>query len=960
MILLFSNPAINFSLLTPVWFHLFITCNYNDLLHSLLKLIVLFASIFWGLASIGQSFTGTVRDAVTDELLVGATVMISGTTTGTVTDLNGRFTLPVEAFPVSITVKFVGYDDTTFSVYAPASNFAIKLTPANLNLDAVEVKANRISEERQKQPLTVATMDLIAIKQTPSASFYDGLGNLAGVDLTTASLGFKVINTRGFNSTSPVRSLQLIDGVDNQSPGLNFSLGNFLGASELDIMKVELIQGAASAFYGPNAFNGVIAMTTKDPFVHRGLDAMVKAGERSMLESAVRWANHWKNADGLPALAYKLNFFYLRANDWEATNYDPVDGSAVPQNNPGRYDAVNIYGDEFYPLNDASGTQPWSDEAGLGTFFRTGYRETDLLDYNTENIKANAVLSWRLQPEEHDSSAHLIIASSFGNGTTVYQGDNRFSLRDILFFQNRIELKKEHKYFLRVYATHEDAGNSYDPYATALRLQELIKDDEDWSLDYRTYWKGNISKKMRANGYPDLKFDPNTGQFTFDQEAANNWVIDYHDSLVAWHRLAESFANTNDSVFLQPGTAAFQQAFDRITAAKNNNTENGTLFYDKSALYHAQGEYMWELPYVDAFRTGVSARLYTPNSDGTIFSDTAGRRITNFEYGFYAGADKRIVEDKVTLSATIRVDKNQNFRWIATPAASVVWNPAKDNYLRFSFSSALRNPTLADQYLYLDVGPAILSGNLEGADSLITLESFADYRNTLNTDTLAYFSIDPVQPEQVRTVEIGYRTILWESLYIDAGYYFNQYRNFLGFNIGIDADFGNSGFVRDLQVYRYAANSRQKVTTQGFTIGIKYFFGKYSLNGNYSWNKLNAFEEDPIIPAFNTPEHKFNIGFGGRSLRFRAFGRQVRNISFNINYKWVQGFLFEGSPQFTGFIPTYDLLDAQINWYIEDWNTTFKLGATNVLDQEQFQTYGGPRVGRLAYLSVQYAWQKTD
>lgn len=79
------------------------------------------------------------------------------------------------------------------------------------------------------------------------------------------------MNTRGFNSTSPVRTLQVIDGVDNQSPGLNFSLGNFLGASELDVINQEIVVGASSAYYGPGAFNGVISMTTKDPFKYQGL-----------------------------------------------------------------------------------------------------------------------------------------------------------------------------------------------------------------------------------------------------------------------------------------------------------------------------------------------------------------------------------------------------------------------------------------------------------------------------------------------------------------------------------------------------------------------------------------------------------------------------------------------------------------------------------------------------------------
>ena len=164
--------------------------------------------------------------------------------------------------------------------------------------------------------------------------------------MTSASMGFKVINTRGFNSTSPVRSLQLIDGVDNQSPGLNFSLGNFLGASELDVMKVDLIVGASSAYYGPNAFNGVISMTTKDPYVFRGLSATVKGGERNLGEVALRYAHVFKGGKGRERSALKFNFYYMQANDWQANNYAPVEGTDAGENNPGGYDAVNRYGDE--------------------------------------------------------------------------------------------------------------------------------------------------------------------------------------------------------------------------------------------------------------------------------------------------------------------------------------------------------------------------------------------------------------------------------------------------------------------------------------------------------------------------------------------------------------------------------------------------------------------------------------
>ncbi|NBC24725.1 MAG: TonB-dependent receptor plug domain-containing protein, partial [Bacteroidetes bacterium] len=749
---------------------------------------------------------GKIIDAKSKDPLIGATVLIPETGEGESTDINGEFELPTRLeTPVTIIINFMGFEEKTLEVKSFADPVRIELSEGGLVLETINVKGQRLSEERKKEPLSMETLDLLAIKETPSVSFYEGLGNLSGVDLTTASLGFTVINTRGFNSTSPVRSLQVIDGVDNQSPGLNFSLGNFLGSPELDILKVDLVQGAASAFYGPNAFNGVIDMRTKDPFMHKGLSAMVKVGERSLVETAIRWADDVKNSDGNAYFAYKFNFSYLTANDWEADNFNPVDGSEVPEANPGGFDAVNNYGDEYSPSVDFSGFSAWSNEAGLGTVFRTGYKERDLVDYRTENIKVNAVFSFRLKPEQKSESSVLELASNFGSGTTVYQGDNRFRLDNILFFQNRLEWKKPDKYFLRVYSTNEDAGDSYDPYATALRLQENAKSNEDWAQPYRQFWVssnlGNIRGRMRDTGYPDIQFDPQTGEFTFDNAAANEWLTNFSDSLFRWHQLAENFANAEGGYFA-PGTQEFDEEFQRLTTSKNNEEEEGTLFFDRSALYHAQGEYLWDIAWLDEFRTGFSSRLYRPNSDGTIFVDTAGTRISNFEYGFYTGFDKMFFDEELTLSASLRVDKNENFDFVYSPAMSLVWNPIPDNYFRFSLSSAVRNPTLSDQFLSLDVGPAILSGNLTGVDSLATLESFSDYRNTLNSDTLEYFNIDPIQPEQVQTFELGYRTILWNDVFVDAGYYYNFYRNFLGFNIGIDADIGEFGLPRDLQVFR--------------------------------------------------------------------------------------------------------------------------------------------------------------
>ena len=560
--------------------------------------IFLYLIFLFGVSPVfGQvTLKGSISDAETGEPLIGASILVQGTTSGTVTDFDGNFDLRVkDPLPVVLEITYTGYTDQDITVEDPAQKLNIKMESDVILIGAVEVKGQRISEKQKAAPLTVESMDVLAIKETPADNFYDGLGNLKGVDLTAASLAFKVINTRGFNSTSPVRSLQLIDGVDNQAPGLNFSLGNFLGSSELDVVKVDLIVGASSAFYGPNAFNGVISMETKNPFFHRGLSAQVKGGERNLLDAAVRYADVIRNKDSLPVLGFKFNLAYLQANDWEAENYDPVYETDTGVDNPGGFDAVNVYGDEYFAANDFSTADPWK-FPGLNIHHRRGYREIDLVDYDTRNIKANAAFHFRLNPEQQEASPELILSSSFGSGTTVYQGDNRFRLEDILFFQNRLELRKTDKFFLRLYATHEDAGKSYDPYFTALQLQEEAKANEAWSTNYANHWGNTYAPQAIALGYPELEIEFIDGMVvaTFDDEAAATWLNEFSDSLFNWHAATQAFANMQDpanpttQAFLEPGSEAFNEAFNRITSARSNDEEGGTLFYDKSALYHGQ------------------------------------------------------------------------------------------------------------------------------------------------------------------------------------------------------------------------------------------------------------------------------------------------------------------------------------------------------------------------------------
>ena len=936
-----------------------------------MKKILLLTFILYNTSILGQiNIKGLVVDGLTNETLIGASVIIKGTNNGTSTNFDGEYVIKHnDLLPTTLKVSYLGYTDIEIKIKSNTPK-PIQLFPSNKQLSEVKVIDNRITKKQKENALTVESLDIIAIKETPSSNFYDGLGSLKGVDITAASLGFKVINTRGFNSTSPVRSLQIIDGVDNQSPGLNFSLGNFLGASELDIMRVEIIQGASSAYYGPNAFNGVISMTTLNPFIKPGLEIQYKFGSRNLFENSFRLAERFQNKEGENIFAYKINISYMQANDWEANNMNAVDGT-TSATNPGGYDAVNRYGDEDTDgnLNDvtANFNQNYFDYPGLKKFHRTGYLEKDIVDYNTRNLKAQSSLHYMINP-----TTELTYSFNYSTGTTVYQGDNRFSLKDIQFWQNKIELRKKEKFFIRAYRTKEDAGNSYDAVFTALKLQEYNQtSNQDWYTAYKNNWRNNFS-------WEDVNWDIAEYNFLTQQWLFQGEPIDIN----YWTYMSDSVLNANTELIinthhtireltdletnrLNPGTNQFKEALEDITSKTAIN--GGTGFYDKSALNHIHSEYQFN-PDFGTIKIGGNFRQYTPDTQGSLFMDTTSNIINN-EFGVYSGFETNLYAEILKINGTFRADKNENFNLNFSPAISVVYKPSEKDVIRLSLSSAIRNPTLADQYLYYNTGRAILIGNLEGhgldyGENLVTIQSLINYYlpAAQSKDSLKFFSVKPIQPEKAKSAEIGLRTTLFNNIYLDANYYYSKYTDFIGYKIGakfntIVNDTSTGAYeiaLPSIQAYRMAANAENTVTTQGASIGINYYFhANYSFNGNYSWNKLNKEgTEDPIIPAYNTPEHKYNIGLTGRDIHFSETNKSLRNFGFSINYKWVDEFKFEGSPQFTGMIPSYDVVDMQLSKKIIAINTSIKIGASNLLNNKHYEVYGGPYIGRMFYCSL--------
>ncbi len=211
--------------------------------------------------------SGTITDE-TDEEMIGVYIIQEGTVNGTTTDAKGRFKLSVDlSQPVKIRFSYIGYAPQylTFDKSNAIKEIKIKMKEEVTSVSEVVISASRVEERIVESPVTIEKLDQIAIRENPSLNVYDAIITLKGVEQFGTSLLLKTINTRGFNSTTNLRFVQRVDGVDMQAPGLNFPVGVLNGPSDLDVENMELIPGAASALYGPNAFNGLMNIQTKDP-----------------------------------------------------------------------------------------------------------------------------------------------------------------------------------------------------------------------------------------------------------------------------------------------------------------------------------------------------------------------------------------------------------------------------------------------------------------------------------------------------------------------------------------------------------------------------------------------------------------------------------------------------------------------------------------------------------------------
>jgi outer membrane receptor protein involved in Fe transport len=475
------------------------------------------------------------------------------------------------------------------------------------------------------------------------------------------------------------------------------------------------------------------------------------------------------------------------------------------------------------------------------------------MNYNSYSFKSNAALHYRVR-----DNIELIYQYNYNLGRAAYTGSNRFMLNDFQFQQHKVEMKGSN-YFIRAYANIEDSQHSYN----GKGLGQLI--NKTWVRDLN----GNIVSESQAD---------------------NMWYTRYSSAFngaipgvtAASQDAARAFA---DQGRFLPGSPEFNAQKERLIATTGLN---GAGILSASKFYHIEGQYDFsnKIKVLDVL-VGGNFRMYDMFTNGTLFDDL-NDKITIKEGGAFAQLAKRLLDEKLKVTGSIRYDKNQNFDGRFTPRASAVYTLGRNHNIRTSFQTGFRNPTPGDQYIKLNAGPITILGgvpdNSKGMnvyENSFTSTSLGPFFGAFGgavaggatppqaiaatKDLLVKSNVPYIKPERIQTFEIGYKGLFGNNFLIDANYYFSSYNDFLLNQVVMQPNspvLGADGKVNpaaamDLlngnsHLFQLYTNAKDRVTSQGATLGLTYLLPKsYSIGANATWADFNLQNANPNdIPAF--------------------------------------------------------------------------------------------------------------
>ncbi len=956
------------------------------------------------MAQQSTTITGSVKNGKSKEAISAVSVTIKGGTTGTFTDDKGNFRFTtVQPLPVTLVISSVGYANKEVTVTSASQVVSVEIEPAFTLGDEVVVAASRVPERILESPVSIERIGPAAIRNTPAANYYDMITNLKGVDVVQASLTFRSVGTRGFNVSGNSRLNQLVDGMDNQAPGLNFSVGSIVGPTELDVESMELLPGASSALYGSGGMNGTVLINSKNPFKYQGLSFQIKQGWNHIdnaqrarapyFDWSVRWAQKVNEK-----FAFKVNAQFIQAQDWLANQTDnylrpPTPGAPSPnggvttgwRGDDPNYDGVNVYGDET-SQNMSSVANSVFAAAGLPGAFITGSNAflaanpgatipnynaflTTALGAPTANALIGAGVNTILYGVGRNYYANQYVSrTGYDEKDVINPTTVNFKLTGGLYY--KLSEKTEASFMVN-YGTGNSVYTGSDRYSLKdLRIAQFKLELKSKNWFVRAY-------TTHENAGSTFNATITSRLFNEAWKPSSTWYPTYMGvystlrSMGADNMTAHNTARGNADVGRPTGYLGTNAMFQKV--ANTSISKGGGLFLDQSRLNVFEGQYNLTED-LDLAKTGTelmiggSLRQFQLNSQGTIFADTAGPIKIN-ETGAYVQLTQKVFGDILKLAVSGRYDKNTNFKGRFTPRATAVVKLAQDHNFRVSYQQAYRFPTTQNQWINLTIGGGTrLMGGLPqlrefykfSSNPVFTPASVGAYGASVaagapNTGLLVQQNFDEFKAESMRSFEVGYKGLIAKKLLIDVYAYWSTYRDFLSSVNVIQArvPVASGGSYTDLLDgnkrigYSISVNTPGDVKTSGWGASLEWLLGNnYSVSGNLYHDEIGALPAG-FVSYFNTPKYRANLAFNNS-----GFGKNDR-FGFSVIYRWTDAFLYEGTFA-VGQLPSARTVDAMVSYKLPAIKSLIKVGGTNIMNKYYRTGFGSIQIGGLYYVS--FGW----
>ena len=271
------------------------------------------------------TISGVVTDAEFGDPLIGANLIIKGTTIGASTDIDGNFSITSnQPLPWTLEVSYTGFAQQDLQITNAQSGMAIALAPSALIGQEIVVSASRRREKVQEAPASITVFNSRKLEASPNDNPVRNLISAPGVTIQQQSAARINIQLRGDGGLFGSASFPILDYRSLSGPGLGTFDALNSPLNNIDIERIEVVRGPGSALYGPGVTSGVVHFISKSPIDKPGTTIQLVGGELATFGISARHATKVSDKFG-----FKINAVYKRGDEFTLDGNDPGDAAQI-------------------------------------------------------------------------------------------------------------------------------------------------------------------------------------------------------------------------------------------------------------------------------------------------------------------------------------------------------------------------------------------------------------------------------------------------------------------------------------------------------------------------------------------------------------------------------------------------------------------------------------------------------